>query len=161
MMNKEVLIELMQKAHELGIAELIIGHDRVEIRTAGARGAAPQDARADHAAPPAPARPPDAPATSAPAPAAPPAPAGRPIAVKAPIPGTLYVAPAHDTQQRPLPAPGARVREGEVIALIEAMKMFNDVYAPADGTIESLPAANKSPVKVGDLIMTLAGTPAA
>ncbi len=160
MMNKEVLIELMQKARDLGIAELIIGHDRVEIRTGERRATAAPTPDSPAAPPPTPRAPiatPDPWPAAGPA-AAPVTPSAASIEVRAPIPGTLYVAPARDAQQRPLPLAGAAVREGDVIALIEAMKMFNEVFAPADGTLDSLPLPSKSPVKVGDVIATLAGT---
>ncbi len=152
-LNKDVLIELMQKVRESGIRELIVTHDRVEIRT-GEPIAAGRVLPATSAPAPVPAAAAGPLAADAPAaPAADAAPGKTAEAVAAPIPGMVFVAPGQDLNQRPLPGPGAAVREGDVVALVEAMKMFNEIYAPAAGVIDRIAAGNKTMVKVGDPIL--------
>ena len=84
-----------------------------------------------------------APAAPYAAPAAPAAPAGAPApareegpAVTAPLVGTFYAAPAPD--QAPFVAVGDRVKKGQTVCLIEAMKMMSEVPAPCDCVIEEI-----------------------
>lgn len=94
---------------------------------------------------PAPAAPvfaaPAAPVLSAPAAAAAPAAEAAPAqadmtAVTAPLVGTFYAAPAPD--QAPFVAVGDRVKKGQTVCLIEAMKMMSEVPAPCDCVIEEI-----------------------
>ena len=76
-------------------------------------------------------------APAAPAPAAPAAPAQEEMsAVTAPLVGTFYAAPAPD--QAPFVAVGDRVKKGQTVCLIEAMKMMSEVPAPCDCVIEEI-----------------------
>ena len=84
-----------------------------------------------------------APATmSAPAaaPKAAPAPAGG-NAVKAPMPGTILDVKVQN---------GQRVKKGQVLVILEAMKVENEIQAPCDGTVSSLS------VRKGDSVETQA-----
>ena len=88
---------------------------------------------------------------AAPAPkkaAAPAAPAGAQGGVKinAPMPGTIV-----DVKL----AVGAKVTNGTVIAVLEAMKMENDVVASCDGTIASINVTKGQSVETGTLIATI------
>jgi len=144
MLNKDTLIELMEKVRDIGIRELIITHDRVEIRAGDAPASSGGTLPPKAAAPPAP----------HPAPPAD-APAEKLVAVTAPIPGMVFVYPGQDLHKKPLPGPGAAVKEGDVIALVEAMKMFNEIYATAEGVIDRMTAGNKTMVKAGEVIMQI------
>ncbi|OUQ41208.1 hypothetical protein B5E65_13040 [Gemmiger sp. An120] len=63
--------------------------------------------------------------------AAPESPAGEEGAcIKAPLVGTFYVAPQPGAA--PFAAPGARLKKGEPVCVLEAMKMINQVPAPCD-----------------------------
>lgn len=76
-------------------------------------------------------------APAAPAAAAAPAPAQEEApAVTAPLVGTFYAAPAPD--QAPFVAVGDRVKKGQTVCLIEAMKMMSEVPAPCDCVIEEI-----------------------
>ena len=83
------------------------------------------------------------------APKAAPAPvAAKPAAVGsgsvvAPMPGTIL---------KVLKATGDSVKAGEVVLILEAMKMENEITAPIDGTIESLSLTEGSTVAGGDLL---------
>ena len=83
------------------------------------------------------------------APKAAPAPvAAKPAAVgsgsvAAPMPGTIL---------KVLKATGDSVKAGEVVLILEAMKMENEITAPVDGTIASLNLTEGSTVAGGDLL---------
>ena len=86
-----------------------------------------------------------APAAPAPAavpapPAAAPAPQAEGPVISAPLVGTYYAAPA--PEQPPFVAAGDRVKKGQTVCLIEAMKMMSEVPAPCDCVIEEVLKAN-------------------
>ncbi len=85
---------------------------------------------------------------AAPAPKKAAAPAGAQGGVKinAPMPGTIV-----DVKL----AVGAKVTNGTVIAVLEAMKMENDVVASCDGTIASINVTKGQSVETGTLIATI------
>ena len=93
-----------------------------------------------------------APKAAAPAPkAAAPAPAPKSagsgsVKVNAPMPGKIVAIKANA---------GDSVKKGQVIIVLEAMKMENDIVAPEDGTIASIDTAVGSAVEAGETIATL------
>ena len=78
-------------------------------------------------------------AAAAPAAAAPAPQAEGPV-ISAPLVGTYYAAPA--PEQPPFVAAGDRVKKGQTVCLIEAMKMMSEVPAPCDCVIEEVLKAN-------------------
>ena len=76
-------------------------------------------------------------AKAAPAAPAAPAPAAGSVEINAPMPGKILDVKAQ---------PGASVSRGDVVLILEAMKMENEVVAPQDGTIASIN------VNVGDMV---------
>lgn len=101
-----------------------------------AAGAAPVAA----AAPAAPAAP-----KAAPAPAAAPKAAGA-VAVKAPMPGNIL-----DVKVKA----GASVKAGDVLVILEAMKMENEIVAPQDGTVASINVNKGDTVNSGDVLVSM------
>lgn len=94
-----------------------------------------------------PARPAAAPFAAA---AAPPVPGG--IAVKSPMMGIFYRAPSPSSP--PFCKEGEPVKPGQVICMIEAMKVFNEIKAEFPCTVVSYLVENGKPVKAGqDLIL--------
>ncbi len=84
------------------------------------------------------------------APRQPAAPAGETI--KAPMSGIFYRAPTPSSP--PYVREGDSVREGQVICVIEAMKVFNEIKAEFDCVIEKVTAENGKPVEPnGDLFI--------
>ncbi len=81
----------------------------------------------------------------APAPAAP-APSGNGEAVTAPMPGTILNIAVTAGQQ---------VKKGDVVAILEAMKMENEIVAPVDGTIGSISASKGQSVDLGAVILEI------
>ena len=113
-------------------------------------GVAPVAPAAPAAPAPVPAAPAPAPVAPAPAPA-PPAPEGdapldmsHTTAVRAPMVGVFYAAPAPGAE--PFVHVGSKVKKGETLCVIEAMKVMNEVTAEADGEIVDIC------VKDGDLV---------
>ena len=88
-----------------------------------------------------------APVAAAPAPKAPAAsgPAGS-ITAPAPMPGKMFNVKA---------SVGAAVKKGDVILILEAMKMENEVVAPEYGTIASINVAAGDSVEAGDTLASL------
>lgn len=85
---------------------------------------------------------------AAPAPAAAPAAAGGAGSVKvsSPMPGKILAVKANV---------GDSVKKGQVILILEAMKMENEVVAPEDGTIASIDVTVGASVESGDTLATL------
>ena len=87
-----------------------------------------------------------APAVAA-APAAAPASVAAGEQIKAPMPGTILKVNA--TQ-------GAAVKKGDVLVVLEAMKMENDIVAPRDGSIAQVVATKGASVDTGAVLVVLA-----
>ena len=91
-----------------------------------------------------------APVAAAPvaAPAAPKAAAGAAgaVAVKAPMPGNIL-----DVKV----AAGASVKAGDVLVILEAMKMENEIVAPQDGTVASINVNKGDTVNSGDVLVSM------
>ncbi len=92
---------------------------------------------------PAPAAPAAAPAAAEIAPIAEPASLGRTI--NSPMVGTFYSAPSPD--DAPFVKVGQKVKIGDPICIVEAMKMFNKIEADADGVIKSILLSDGEPVE--------------
>ena len=94
-------------------------------------------------------------AAPAPAPVAAPAPAPAPAPVAAaPAGGANVTAPMPGTVLNVVAPVGTAVRAGDVILILEAMKMENDIVAPCDGTVASV-AAKGTSVNTDDVLATL------
>jgi acetyl-CoA carboxylase biotin carboxyl carrier protein len=139
------LIELLE---ESGIAEIEIkeGEEAVRISRmptgAGATHAGPQLLPAAPAAAPA--------AAAAAAPAAESAPAKpkpNEHVITAPMVGTFYASPAPGA--KPFVEIGDEIKVGQVLCIIEAMKMMNQIEADKAGRIASVMARNGDPVEFG------------
>lgn len=103
----------------------------------------------EKAAPMAPAAP-AAPVMAQAAPAAAPKAEKAPV-VSAPLVGTFYAAPA--PEQPPFVQAGDRVKKGQTVCLIEAMKTMIEVPAPCDCVIEEVLKANGELAAFGEALM--------
>ena len=79
--------------------------------------------------------------------------AGDAVEIKAPLVGTFYQAPGPDEQ--PYVKVGQQVKKGDVVGIIEAMKLMNEVVAPQDGVILSIDATDGNMVQYGQVIFTM------
>ncbi|MBP7607936.1 MAG: acetyl-CoA carboxylase biotin carboxyl carrier protein [Steroidobacteraceae bacterium] len=145
------LIELLD---ETGVAEIEIkeGEESVRISrhpSGGAFAMMPQ--HMTYGPPPAPAAAPAAPVapTAAPAPAA----ASADQTVTAPMVGTFYSAPAPGA--KPFVDIGSEVKSGDVLCIIEAMKMMNQIESDKAGRIVSVLAKNGDPVEFGQPLFVI------
>jgi acetyl-CoA carboxylase biotin carboxyl carrier protein len=98
---------------------------------------------------------------ASPAPAAASAPAGNGGAsipagtlVTSPMVGTVYVTPAPDAP--PFVKKGDKVKQGDTLVIIEAMKVMNPIKAPKSGTIADILVANGKPVEFGETLVVIA-----
>jgi acetyl-CoA carboxylase biotin carboxyl carrier protein len=71
--------------------------------------------------------------------------------ITSPMVGTFYA--ASDPDASPFVKVGDHVSPDTVIAIIEAMKVFNEIKAEVAGTIESIAVRNADPVEFGQLLM--------
>ncbi len=60
--------------------------------------------------------------------------------VKSPLVGTFYAAPAEDAA--PYVAVGDTVKKGQTVAIVEAMKLMNDIESDFDGTVAEILVEN-------------------
>ncbi len=67
-------------------------------------------------------------------------------AVKAPLPGVVKSIAVK---------PGDAVKQGQAVAILEAMKMDNEIYAPLDGTVREIHVSPGQAVLEGDVLVTI------
>ncbi len=75
----------------------------------------------------------------------------RSVPVISPITGVYYAAPS--PTESPFVSPGSFVAVGQVIALVEAMKVFNEVQAEVAGRVREMVAVNGEVVQKGDTLL--------
>ena len=122
------VVTLNGKKYEVDVTETdanVTGVTEVPVMTAAPVAAAP------------------APVAPAAAPSAPAAPTANGTQVKAPMPGTILAVKA---------SAGQAVKAGDVIVVLEAMKMENDIVAPCDGTIKEIVVAKGATVNTDDIL---------
>lgn len=88
---------------------------------------------------------------SAPAPAPAPAPASAPASegattVSSPMPGTILSVSV---------SAGSTVKKGDILMILEAMKMENEIMAPCDGRVASVGVQQGASVKTGDMLCVI------
>lgn len=143
------LIELLE---ESGIDEIEITEGEESIRISRQAYKLPM---AQHYAQP--------PAAPEPAPAAPTAPAAAPEPtapaqptghiVKSPMVGSFYRSPSPTSAA--FVEPGQKVKKGETVCIVEAMKMMNQIEADKDGTIGEILVENGQPVEFDQPLFTI------
>jgi len=148
------LKELMQYLENSSFVEFEIEREGLKLKlvrrvageTNGQAPAPPEPVRA--AAPPHPV------AAPVPAPSASPAAAGDDAhLVKSPIVGTFYRAAAPDA--KPFVSPGDRVSKGQILCIVEAMKLMNEIESDCDGEVLEILVSNGQPVEFGEPMFRL------
>jgi acetyl-CoA carboxylase biotin carboxyl carrier protein len=147
-MTIQEIKELLDLFNSSGVAEMEVqrGENRVRLRRAGT----------DVVVTPPAALPPVAAPTPEPLPAGPPsAPAAEEttVTVKSPIVGTFYESPSPDAA--PFVKVGDVVAPGQVLCIIESMKLMNEIEAEAGGTIVARLVENGRPVEFGQPLFTV------
>jgi acetyl-CoA carboxylase biotin carboxyl carrier protein len=150
MTNQEIQ-ELLQIFNDSGVAEMEVqrGENRLRLRRSPAAHemavpvAAPVHPAAAHAAAPQPA------VTSAKPPAADP----NHALVKSPIVGTYYDSPSPEAP--PFVKVGDSVEPGQVLCIIESMKLMNEIEAEVAGTVVHKLVENGRPVEYGEALFAV------
>jgi acetyl-CoA carboxylase biotin carboxyl carrier protein len=134
------------------VVELAVRHNlaEIEVEAAGTRIRVVRE----HAPTAAGARGDAAPATTLPQPAAERAEStAHLVAVEAPMVGTFYRAPKPDAP--PFVAEGDVVKEGQVLCIVEAMKLMNEIEAKVPGRIVKIVVENGQPVEFGQSLFLM------
>jgi acetyl-CoA carboxylase biotin carboxyl carrier protein len=74
-------------------------------------------------------------------------------AIKSPMVGVAYLSP--EPGSTPFVTVGDKVKKGQTLILIEAMKTFNPVQAPSDGILKSMHVSDGQPLEFAQLIAVL------
>lgn len=157
--DSKLVRELADILKDTELTEIEVEKGELKIRVARELTAAPAAVYQAAAPAPAPAAAPTpapAPAASAPeTPASPGAadPKAHPGAVTSPMVGTAYLRPSPDADA--FKRVGDAVKEGETILLVEAMKTFNPITAPASGTLTEMLVDDAQPVEYGEALFII------
>ncbi|MBV35213.1 acetyl-CoA carboxylase biotin carboxyl carrier protein [Kangiella spongicola] len=144
-MDLRKIKKLIELVEESGVAELEIQEGEESVRISRS-SSAPAPAPVHYAAAPAPQAAP-APAPQA-APAAESAPAKEEVSghkVLSPMVGTFYAAPSPGAKD--FVEVGQQVKAGDVLCIVEAMKMMNQIEADVSGTVKAILVSNGEPVE--------------
>jgi acetyl-CoA carboxylase biotin carboxyl carrier protein len=158
------LKDILRTLEEQDITEFELEQDGVKLRVCrasrhgGPAGPSPIESPglvAGHASADSPRIVSDDAVTTAPSPAPSEGEAGgdRHSEVKSPIVGTFYRAP--DPNSPPFVSVGDRVRVGQVLCIIEAMKLMNEIEADVSGEVLRIHPENGQPVQYGDALFTI------
>lgn len=149
--DTKLVRELAKILNDTGLTEIEMEKGSLKIRVAKGGGqfvqamAAPAPVAAPAAAPQS--QPVAAPSTKADA-------SAHPGAAKSPMVGTVYVRPSPDADA--FVKVGDKVKEGDTIVLIEAMKTFNPITAAKSGKIEEILVEDAQPVEFGEVLFIIA-----
>jgi acetyl-CoA carboxylase biotin carboxyl carrier protein len=145
-MNRRSVEDLIRLVEDSEIHELTVEGLFTTIRIVKA-GARPPEREVVHFAP----------APSAAAAPAEEAPAAAPVQndsgltpVVSPMVGTFYAAPSPDA--KPYVQQGDHVNKGQVVCIVEAMKLMNEIESDVSGTIARVVAENAQPVEYGQVL---------
>jgi acetyl-CoA carboxylase biotin carboxyl carrier protein len=160
-MNLKELKELIEFLEEKDIAEFELERGDVKVRIKRAGGQTVVHTHGDPrffampAAPPAVPELGAVPVVAAPAPSVPPAPAPQEElhAVKSPIVGTFYEAPSPGAP--PFVKVGDTVEVGQVLCIVEAMKLLNEIESDVAGEIVKKLATNGQPIEYGQELFAI------
>jgi acetyl-CoA carboxylase biotin carboxyl carrier protein len=75
------------------------------------------------------------------------------LEIKSPMVGTFYRAPAPDA--KPYVDIGDKVSRGQVVCIIEAMKIMNEIESEYDGRVVEVPVKNAQPVQFGQPLIII------
>lgn len=146
-MNLKELREMIQLMDEHQLVELELEREGMKIRLKKSSGHASEPVvemrSVSMVPPPAP----------APMPAAAPAPSAKRVEIKSPMVGTFYRAPAPEAP--PFVEKGTAVDVGQVLCIIEAMKLMNELKSEVKGTIIEIRAENGQPVEFGQVLFVV------
>ena len=144
--------ELASILRDADLGEVEVEHEGLRIRVSKASPHAPAPAPVQYA--PAPAAPPAAAAAPAASPTS--AETSAPVsknAVTSPMVGTVYLSP--EPGSKAFVQVGDKVKKGDTLMLVEAMKTFNPVEAPEAGTVKEIIVQDAQPVEFGEPLIVI------
>ena len=150
--DKDLVSDLANILNDTDLTEIEVEHGEMRIRVS--REPAPQ--MVNYAsAPAAQAAPSAAPAASSSVPAdnAPASKSASGSEVPSPMVGTAYMAPSPDADN--FIAVGSKVKEGDTLLIIEAMKVMNQIPSPRSGTVTSILVSDTEPVEFGQPLVVI------
>lgn len=148
--NAAAVRELAELLDDTGLTEIEYEEGTTRIRVSRATTAAPAMPYPQAAPAPAPA---EQPAGGLAPAAAETDLSSHPGAVTSPMVGTVYMAPEPGSPN--FIAEGDTVSKGQTLMLVEAMKTFNEIKAPAAGTVKQILVENTQPVEFGDVLVVI------
>jgi acetyl-CoA carboxylase biotin carboxyl carrier protein len=74
----------------------------------------------------------------------------RVVEIKSPMIGTFYRSPNPDSP--PFVSVGDKISKGQIVCIIEAMKLFNEIEAEVSGTVVKVPLENATPVEYDQVL---------
>src|SRR5213079_734860 len=75
------------------------------------------------------------------------------LEVKSPMVGTFYGAP--EPGAKPYLSVGDRISKGQILCIIEAMKIMNEIESEFDGVVKEILAQNAHPVEYGQVLFRI------
>jgi len=153
--DADLVRQLADILNETDLTEIEVEKDDLKIKVK--REVTVAAAPVHYAAAPAPqVAAPQAPA--APAPAAMPSDPATIVArsgeeVKSPMVGTAYLQPSPEAP--PFVQPGDKVKKGQTLLIVEAMKTMNPIQAPRDGVVKEVLVGDAQPVEFGEPLVLL------
>jgi len=75
------------------------------------------------------------------------------VLVKAPLVGTFYDSPSPDSD--PFVILNQKVRKGDILFIVEAMKVMNEITAPVSGVVKKISVQDASMVEYGQVVMEI------
>ncbi|MCI0567812.1 MAG: acetyl-CoA carboxylase biotin carboxyl carrier protein, partial [Acidobacteria bacterium] len=148
-MDKEIL-ELIDLISQSNFVEFELQREGFKIKLVKADSRSSSEGRGMPSSSPA-----GAPIQAAPAPAPAAALAPAPSSsgfheVKSPLVGTFYRAPSPEAPS--FTEVGRTVKAGQVLCIVEAMKLMNEIESDTDGVVEEILASNGQPVEYGEVL---------
>ena len=144
-MNQREIRRLADLLRDYGLTEVEVEREGVRIRLRRDLAAAPSTSPAIPAS------------SAAPTPsgiaATPSASEAHLLTIEAPMVGTFYRSPSPDAQ--PFVRDGDRVKKGQVVCIIEAMKLMNEIESKVAGRVVKVLVENAQPVEYGQPLILL------
>ncbi len=75
------------------------------------------------------------------------------VEIKSPMVGTCYRAPAPDAD--PYISPNEKITEGQVVCIVEAMKLMNEIESEVSGRVAQILVENAKPVEFGQVLFLI------
>ena len=147
--DQQLIRDLATILDETNLTEIEVEQEDLRIRVSRTPAAIQGYAAAPYAAP----TPAAAPAAAAPTAAAPAAADVSKNAIPSPMVGTAYLSPAPGA--KPFIEVGQKVKEGQTLLIIEAMKTMNQIPSPRTGTVVAILCEDAQPVEYGEPLVVI------